>query len=136
MLTTGLADDQSQLPGEVKGVLHPGIHPLSASWTVNMRRIADEEDAPRAVVCNLAAVDPECRKPNWIGRDQAGRAPLGDDCLNLLKRRCRRALGTGGRQIRNDPIASGFNRKDDERAFSAPVNRSLGVRKRVTAKMQ
>src|ERR1700685_2734626 len=95
LIPTGSANNQSQLPGEVEGILHAGIHALPARGAVNMRRISYQEYGSRAVVRNLAAIDPETREPNGIIGNQTGWPAPSNDRLRLFQCRCRGALGLG-----------------------------------------
>ena len=116
MLVAPLADHQCQFPGEVECVLHPGIHALSTSRAMHVRSIAEKKGATPAVVRDLAAVDPETRKPDWIESHQPRWPPPVDDRLALLQRRCRWMLDAGGRKVRKDPISAGGEWEYDEGA--------------------
>ena len=75
-LPAGAAHDQGQLPGQIHGVLHAGVHPLPAGRAVDVRRVAGQEHAPVAVSGDLA--DRQCgipafrrRNPTFAERDRA-----------------------------------------------------------------
>src|SRR5690348_15024360 len=52
-----------ELPHQIPNVVQPGVHPLPPKWTVNVRRIAGDEDAPGAQLCYLAVMDPKIAAP-------------------------------------------------------------------------
>ena len=54
-------DDVRQLPGQVEGVLHAGVHALAAGRAVDVGGVAGQEHAALAVVLHLALVDAEVK---------------------------------------------------------------------------
>ena len=87
MFVTASAGHQRQLPGQIKCILHSGVHALPAGRTVHVRRVAEQEDAARTIVGNFAAIDPEAREPDRIKGFQPSRPSAVDDCLHLFQRR-------------------------------------------------
>ncbi len=65
---------QRQLPGQVKRILHAGVHPLSRRRTVGMRGVAGQKDAVDAVVRRHAAVNRVLVHPQRFADAAARRA--------------------------------------------------------------
>ena len=60
------AMDEGKFPGEVEGILHAGVHALSAGGAVDVGGIAGEHDTAAAVIGNLAFVNAETGEPHGI----------------------------------------------------------------------
>jgi hypothetical protein len=60
------ADRHCQLPTQVPRILNAGVHTLSADGTVNMRRVAGEEDSALSIPGRLAMVQAEARQPMGV----------------------------------------------------------------------
>ena len=61
---------QGELPGEVEGVLHAGVHALAAGRAVDVGRVAREHHPAAPIVGHLAFVDAEAGQPDRIGQGQ------------------------------------------------------------------
>jgi hypothetical protein len=89
------ADDEGELPSEIPGILNPCVHSLCADRTVNMSRVAGEEDATRAIVSGLAMMEPEVAEPRRIAEDEASTRRSVDDLLQLVEREVARERRLG-----------------------------------------
>ena len=78
---------EGELPRQVVGVLDTGVHTLAARRAVDVRGVAGDERAARAVPVARAVVDPERRRPRRVAQPRAaGDARVGET-LELLERR-------------------------------------------------
>src|SRR5258707_15146261 len=59
------APDQRQLPGEIDGILHAGVHPLSTRRAVDMGGVADKKHAAGTIIGHLALIDDKAGQPDW-----------------------------------------------------------------------
>ena len=79
--------DQGQLPGQVRGVHHPGVHALTPGRRVDVRCVAGEQDPAAPVGRRRPQVAPEARQPPRIGDRDAPGCALPDLFLDLLEGR-------------------------------------------------
>src|SRR6202789_333476 len=109
---------QGEFPGQIKYILHPGIHALPAGGTVNVSRIAGQHDSTAPVVCDFAFIDAKIGEPHWIAQDQPARPAL--VYFGLSIRQCGiRSLDRGIRfaEIGYHAESIATDRKENQRAL-------------------
>ena len=65
LLIGEFAFDEGELPRQIEGVLHSGIHPLATRRAMDVGGVASDEHPPNAIVFDLALVDPKSSQPDW-----------------------------------------------------------------------
>ena len=100
------ATNQRQFPCQIKCILHSGVHALPAGRTMYMRGIANHKRPTSAIVADLAFVDPECCKPDWICGRHATRASLVNDGLDLIALPLGGSMGFTAAQLNRSPRRS------------------------------
>src|SRR6267143_3842839 len=63
-LVSPSTEDCGKCVTERDRILDPGVHPLSARWAVDVRRVSGEQDPPRAVAIGQTVVDQEPGAPD------------------------------------------------------------------------
>ncbi|MBY0318196.1 MAG: hypothetical protein K2X72_05685 [Reyranella sp.] len=110
---------QAELPAEIVGILHAGVHALAADVGADMGGIADQEDAADLVALRLTAMDPVADVPDRIAQ-HAARSPGIEQRLEGLQGRCRRRMIALGRaEIGHDGGAPSRQRKEGEHALGS-----------------
>ncbi len=75
----------SQLPAEVRRVLHPGVHSLSACGRVHVGGVPGQEHAPDPVLRHLAFVAVEARHPACVVHAEVRAQRLAGDLADLVE---------------------------------------------------
>src|SRR5215475_10393312 len=70
------AHSKIQFPSQIPDVVQTCVHPLSAKWTVYVRRVSRDKHSSHAQLGHLPMVNPEVAAPNEAARFNAGRAAL------------------------------------------------------------
>ncbi len=78
--------DQSELPSQVPGVLHAGVHSLGADGAVDVGGVAGEEHGPLPVGPRLPVMQPEMRQPDGISQADGAAGGSIDRLLELVER--------------------------------------------------
>jgi hypothetical protein len=108
-------DDEGELPGEVRRVLHAGVHPLCPGRAVDVGGVAGEEDPAVAVAGNLRVVHLEVGQPARVAHlHVAAHAGVGKG-LDLLQGGVAR-IGTGRVDEEHDPGPGTHQREQDPHA--------------------
>jgi len=113
---------QGELPRQVEGVLHAGVHALPTGWAVDVGRITGQEDTANALTVDLALIDPEVAQPDRIVGAIAGSQPLLHQALDLLERWIR---SLRSRDIANDAEAIHVDWKQGQDPIGIPNHRHL-----------
>ena len=92
------AVDQRQLPGQIEGVLHAGIHPLPSGRAVDVGRVAGQKDSAMAIVGDFAFADAETGQPDRVACFEVSRPTLVELGLHVSQSR----IGDGNR-LRRGP---------------------------------
>jgi hypothetical protein len=121
-------NDEVELPGQIPDVVEPGVHALSAEWTVNVRGVAGDEDASDTEPRHLAVMRVEIAAPVQRARLQLARATFSQHGLHELER-WSVAFGTLDRG--DDASPCGTHRKNRDRARFAGAQLQLITRRRV-----
>src|SRR5689334_17502860 len=77
------AENGVQFPGQVDGVLYPGVHALPAHRRMHMSGVACEKDTPVTVLGDLALVAMEARQPADLAHPEVASHRPGEDIDDL-----------------------------------------------------
>src|SRR5580704_8602658 len=107
-----------ELPGQIKDILHPSIHPLAAGGTVNVSGIASQHDSTAPVLGDFAFVNAQIGEPHGIAQDQPAWAALVYFGLSIRQRGIR-SLNRGIRfaEIGYHAKSIASDRKENQRAL-------------------
>src|SRR4029450_4233170 len=93
---------QPELPAEIVGILHAGVHALATDVGANMGGVPQQEDAAGLVPLRLTAMDTVANVPDGVAQ-HATRGPGIEYRLQVLQaRRGRRMVSLGWANIGND----------------------------------
>src|SRR5262249_6091671 len=62
-LMPAAAQKEIEFPDEIPNIVKPRIHPLPAKWTMNVRRIASDEEPPDAQMRDVPMMDAKVAAP-------------------------------------------------------------------------
>src|SRR5262245_59824801 len=123
--------DEREFPSQVKGVLHAGVHALSAGGAVDMSCVAGQHHAGAAVVGHLTLIDMEIGDPYRIRKVEAVGTALVDTRLGVGQRGlCFWSGGVGRPGVGNDAITVAGDGKDCEDSLLVPEDTHLIARNR------
>ena len=77
---------EHQLPGQVEGVLHAGVHPLASHRAVDVAGVSGDEHPPVLVPIDVAVVNAKRHHPRGVAGLRAGQAGV-QGALEQLQRR-------------------------------------------------
>src|SRR5206468_7777958 len=116
---------------QIVGILYTGIHALAAGGTMDMRRIAGQEDTSIAEMMHLAARNMESRQPERLPERDVSRPTRIDQGLHVCQCQLSRGRRRGiRRQIGYDPISASAKGKEAKDAILMEAERDFVIRER------
>src|SRR5262245_32276686 len=117
---------QGEFPGQIPGILHTGVHALTAGRAVDMGSVARQKDTASTILRYLSLMDAKPRKPMRLRQAHSSRPAFVDDVLYVGQRRIGRMAGRLGRaHVGDDSAATGGKGKEGQHALLVPVQAQL-----------